>query len=150
MVINHLMYADDIVLHAPSAKGIQRLIYVAYKYGCQYDIMFNNSKSQMMVSDKRKIGHTVDFGIASSIMNETTSYRYLGHIIITNNLSDEADIEEKVRTLYVRCNTLLRKFYFCSDKVKNKLFSCYCSNVYLCSLWVKFTKSVLTFYCCIQ
>ena len=142
MVINHLMYADDIVLVAPSAKGMQRLIDVAYNYGCQYDIIFNSSKSQMMVFDTRKIGHTVDFSIGSSTMNETTSYRYLGHII-TNNLSDEADIEEKVRSLYVRCNSLLRKFYFCSDKVKNKLFSCYCSNVYLCSLWVKFRKSVL-------
>ena len=126
-VINHLMYADDIVLVAPSAKGMQRLIDVAYNYGCQYDIIFNSSKSQMMVFDTRKIGHTVDFSIGSSTMNETTSYRYLGHII-TNNLSDEADIEEKVRSLYVRCNSLLRKFYFCSDKVKNKLFSCYCSK----------------------
>ena len=41
------------------------------------------------------------------------------------------------------CNALLRKFYFCSDKVKNKLFSCYCSNVYLCSRWVKIIKFVL-------
>ena len=112
---------------------MHRLIDVSYKYGCQYDIIFNSSKSRMMVFDTRKIGHTVDFSIGSSMMNETTSYRHLGHII-TNNLSDEADIEEKVRSLYARCNSLLRKFYFCSDKVKNKLFSCYCSNVCLCSL----------------
>ena len=45
MVINHLMYADDIVLLAPSAKEMQRLIDVAYKYGCQYDIISNSSKS---------------------------------------------------------------------------------------------------------
>ena len=44
---------------------------------------------------------------------------------------------------HVRCNTLLffSFFYcflysFCSDKVKNNLFSCYCSNVYLCSLYL--------------
>ena len=44
---------------------------------------------------------------------------------------------------YVRSNALARKFYFCSDKVKNALFSYYCSNVYLCSLWVKLRKSAM-------
>ena len=72
------------------------------------DIIFNSSKSQMMIFDTRKIGHTVDFSIGSSIMNET---RYL-----------------------------------------NKLFSCYCSTVHLCSLWVKLRKSVLKRFvvACIQ
>ena len=26
---------------------------------------------------------------------------------------------------------LRRKFYFCSDQVKNKLFSAYCNNIYV-------------------
>ena len=37
-------------------------------------------------------------------------------------------------------NALSRKFYFCSDTVKNTLLSYYCSNVYLCSLWVKYNN----------
>ena len=41
-VINHFMYADDIVLLSPSAKGMQRLLDNAYTYGCQYDILFNS------------------------------------------------------------------------------------------------------------
>ena len=32
-VVNHL-YADDIVLLAPSAKGLQRLLGASYPYGC--------------------------------------------------------------------------------------------------------------------
>ena len=35
---------------------------------------------------------------------------------------------------------LRRKFYFCSDQVKNKLFSAYCNNIYMCSLWVSYRK----------
>ena len=42
------MYADDIVLFAPSAKGQQNIINVAYAYGCDNDIIFNSSKSQVM------------------------------------------------------------------------------------------------------
>ena len=46
----------------------------------------------------------------------------LGHIII-DSLYDDADIEAKVGCLYGRSNILLRKFYFCSEQVKNRLFS---------------------------
>ena len=35
---------------------------------------------------------------------------------------------------------LRRKFYFCSDQVNNKLFSAYCNNLYMCSLWVSYRK----------
>ena len=39
---------------------------------------------------------------------------------------------------------LLRKFYFCSERVKNRLFSSYCSNLYLCSLWANYRKSAIS------
>ena len=141
-VINHLMYADDIVLLSPSAKGMQRLLDNAYAYGCDYDILFNSKKSQLMIFDTMKLGYDRHIILGEAPLTVTNSYKYLGHII-TDNLSDEADLEDKERGLYRRCNALLRTFHFCSDEVKNKLFTCYCSNVYLCSLWVKFRKSAM-------
>ena len=48
LVVNHIMYADDIVLFAPSAKGLQRIIDVSYTYGCDNDIICNSAKSQLM------------------------------------------------------------------------------------------------------
>ena len=45
-----------------------------------------------------------------------------------------------MRGLYARSNMLRRKFYFCFDQVKNKLFSAYCNNIYMCSLWVSYRK----------
>ena len=59
-VVNHLMYADDIVLFASSAKGMQRIIDVSYTYGCDNDIIFNSAKSQLMFFDKLKYGHIKD------------------------------------------------------------------------------------------
>ena len=141
-VVNHLMYADDIVLLSPSAKGMQRLLDNAYAYGCDYDILFNSKKSQLMIFDTMKLGYDRHIILGEAPLTVTNSYKYLGHII-TDNLSDEADLEDKERGLYRRCNALLRTFHFCSDEVKNKLFTCYCSNVYLCSLWVKFRKSAM-------
>ena len=40
--------------------------------------------------------------------------------------------------------TLLRKFYFCSERVKNWLFTSYCSNLYLFSLWASYRKSSMS------
>ena len=86
-----------------------------------------------------KMGQPVNISLGDTVLTVTQSVKYLGHII-TNNLSDEADIVDKIRGLYGRSNMLLRKFYFCSDHVKNKLFMTYCNNIYLCSLWVKCRK----------
>ena len=49
MVVNHLMYADDIVLLAPSGKGMQTIIDATYAYGIAYDIVFNIMKSQVII-----------------------------------------------------------------------------------------------------
>ena len=39
MVVNHLMYADDIDLLAPSGKGMQTSMDATYAYGNAYDIV---------------------------------------------------------------------------------------------------------------
>ena len=139
MVVNHLMYADDIVLLAPSGKGMQTIIDATYAYGNAYDIVFNITKSRVMFYDTSTIGQAANIMLGDTVLSVTQTYRYLGHII-TNNLSDEADMEDKMRGIYARSNMLRRKFYFCSDQVKNKLFSDYCNNIYIymCSLWVSY------------
>ena len=47
-IINHLLYADDIVLFAPSAKGLQILLDVCSNFAVEHDNIFNNTKSQVM------------------------------------------------------------------------------------------------------
>ena len=41
MCINHVLYADDICLLAPSASAMQSLLDVCYEYGTDNDILFN-------------------------------------------------------------------------------------------------------------
>ena len=47
-MINHLMYADDVVILSPSAKGLQRLINICAAYGDSHDIKFNHAKTVCM------------------------------------------------------------------------------------------------------
>ena len=45
MCINHVLYADDICLLAPTASAMQALLDVCYEYGIDNDIVFNPIKS---------------------------------------------------------------------------------------------------------
>ena len=51
-IVNHLMYADDIVLLSPSATGISLLLHVCGKYGLEHDIRFNSKKSAVIIFRK--------------------------------------------------------------------------------------------------
>ena len=75
-----------------------------------------------MLFDTLKYGHMKDILLGQNALSVTKSYTYLGHNIITDNLCDEHDITANVGCLYGRSNILLRKFYFCSERVKNRLF----------------------------
>ena len=72
-VINHIMYADDIVLLSPSAKGMQILLDNAYTYGCEYDILFNSQKSQLMIFDTMKLGYDGNSMLGEAPLTVTNS-----------------------------------------------------------------------------
>ena len=139
-VVNHMLYADDIVLFAPSAKGLQKLLDISHTYGCNYDIEYNPSKYSIMYIDSIKAGNARSMTIGGNILNVVTAFSYLGHIIC-DDLSDEADLKAKSRQMYAKSNTLRNKFHMCSTAVKVKLFTAYFNNVYMCALWVNYRKT---------
>ena len=48
-LINHLMYADNLVLLAPSSLGLSMLLSVCSDYGLEHDIKYNSTKSNVMI-----------------------------------------------------------------------------------------------------
>ena len=64
-----------------------------------------------MIFDTMRLGYNGNIMLGEAPLTVTNSYKYLGHII-TDNLSDEADLEDKERGLYRRSNALLRTFHF--------------------------------------
>ena len=53
-----------------------------------------------MIFDTMQLGYNGNVILGEAPLTATNSYKYLGHII-TDNLSDEADLEEKER-VYTR------------------------------------------------
>ena len=49
MIINHLFYADDLVLLCPSHSGMQELLETCEKYALENDIIFNTKKSVVLI-----------------------------------------------------------------------------------------------------
>ena len=48
-IINHLIYADDLIIFGPSASGFKRLLAECEKYGELHCIKFNCIKSAVMI-----------------------------------------------------------------------------------------------------
>ena len=46
--VNHLMYADDLTVLAPSAKGLQKLLDTCETYINTLELVFNSKKSVFM------------------------------------------------------------------------------------------------------
>ena len=144
-VTNHFMYADDLVLIAPSVKGLQTIVDICYEFGVSHSIQFNSIKSQCMLFRTSNI----KWGIMNPVVylgnNElmfVRKYKYLGHVR-DDNLKDDTDMHIQAGKLYARGNMLLRKFYLISDEAKILLFKSFCSNVYCCSLWCSYNASFL-------
>ena len=139
--MNHVMYADDICLLAPSAMGLQRLLDVCFDFSIRNDIMFNPIKSVCVVfkSKSNKL-YCPTVSLDCDILEYTAYTKYLG-FTFSMNVQDDDDMLRQMRTLYIRSNKLLRTFYHCSIDVKLELFRSFCTSFYCCYLWTAYKKS---------
>ena len=109
------------------------------------DVKYNAKKSAVMIYRSMTLkGCTIsNFKLNGMILHVVASYKYLGHYI-TDDLSDDDDINRQRRTLFVQGNIILRKFNMCSLGVKLTLFRTYCSPMYTAQLWWNYKKSTIT------
>ena len=54
-MVNHLAYADDLVILSPSAKGLQKLLNICSEYGEEHDIMFNHKKRNVCIFQSKVV-----------------------------------------------------------------------------------------------
>ena len=111
---NHLSYADDMVLCSPDAKSMNRLLEICQSFASQHFITYSPTKTEaMLIRPRRGMREFIPpkLYIGSNEIEYVESFKYLGHII-ANDLSDDLDIEREIRNLYIRGNTIVRKFNF--------------------------------------
>ena len=81
--INHLMYADDLVILSPSASGLSELIQVCESYGVNHDIKYNSKKSVVLVCRSKYIKYiqVPSYKINGEVIKEVDHIKYLGNFI---------------------------------------------------------------------
>ena len=135
-ILNHLFYADDLVLMCPSHAGLQDLLNTCEEYAVEHDIKFNTKKSVVLIRRNRLLKNSIvpKFKLCGEELIEVEEAKYLGHYITADG-KDTSDMTKACRQLYAQGNSLIRKFHMCTESAKIKLFVTYCSQIYCAQLW---------------
>ena len=143
-IINHLFYADDSVLIAPTTQALQQLITICEKFAIDVELKYNTKKSFCMfvVPKWLKNVQFPDVYLNNKCIQYKDVHKYLG-VCISNTLCDGIDIQQQVKATYARGNALISRFRKCDNNVKVKLFKSFCSSFYGCNLWCNYPKYAL-------
>ena len=96
------MYADDLVIMAPSVAGLSKLLRICELFGASHDMIFNQKKSASvyLISKTLKGAHLPNVYLNGEEILQVVSVKYLGHHL-TNNLHDDLDIRRQRRAINV-------------------------------------------------
>ena len=142
LIVNHLSYADDMVLLAPSVRSLQVLLNICSVYANVNEILYNTEKSYCMICwPKRFLFKFLPiFLLQNDVLQFVSVYKYLG-VLINENMADDDEILQRMRNIYSTSNILVRKFGKCSIDCKVLMFKTFLSQVYGVSLWSSFKVS---------
>jgi hypothetical protein len=140
-----LAYADDLVLLSPTPRAMRSMLAVCDSYASEFCISFNANKSKCLLIRPRSKsrGDVVHprFKVGGKIIDFVDKWPHLGHII-TDTLSDDADICSRRNSLVGQINNVLCYFGKLEAVTKVKLMKSYCSSFYGCEIWDFWNNSV--------
>ena len=133
---NIIVYADDIVLLAPSKSALQSLVDICLEKSNELELSFNCRKTKTMVFTCKTSDPIMnDFLIIKGQRIENVkSVKYLGYMI-SYDLNNHLDKERVIKKFYAESNQILRKFHFVDKDIKVLLFKQYCTQFYGADLW---------------
>ena len=110
--VGALAYADDIVLIAPTATAMRKLLSICGEYATEYCISFNASKSKCLAvlpANRRELHSYLNecrLTVNDQPIELVTSFQHLGHTI-TSQLNDVSDIAAKQYAFIGQTNIVL-------------------------------------------
>ena len=109
--VGALAYADDIVLLAPSANAMRRMLLCCDSYASDYNIIFNASKSKCIHfspkgHNRKVLGGIPIFSVCSQPIEMVKQWSHLGHII-SHDMDDRYDITRCHDSLVRQINNVL-------------------------------------------
>ena len=133
--MNHIMYADDICVMAPTAIALQKLLDVWFEYSIANDLLFNPVKSVRIVFKPCRFKlYCPTVSIGTERLTYVNTVKYLGFVFCEYKKDDE-DMLKQMRSLYAKSNKVIRMFNHCTVDVKLLLIKSYCTSFYCGYLW---------------
>ena len=141
---NHLIYADDTVLLAPSPKALQNLINICVNFAEKHGLVYNERKTKFMCIKPAALKnmYVPNVELNGQKLELVKTEKYLG-FIVNDSFNDDDYIRNEIANTYARGNTIIRHFKHCSEDVKVKLYNSYCCNIYCCALVSAYHTTVL-------
>ena len=134
--MNILSYADDLVLMAPTASGLQMLLDKACYHLENLKQELNLEKSTYIVFKNNK-NKNVDFSIylRGTELTRSSKIKYLGVVLEENPLS-LSDVDRCMNSFLSQFNFMYYNFFRISDeKLKAFLFNSYCTSFFAIETW---------------
>lgn len=130
-LVNNFRYADDTVVFADTAHGLQLLINRVVEISKRYGLEVNISKTKVMIISKER-PRGIQFTINEKVVEQTLTYTYLG-TVLNNQWDHSQEIKsriEKARTTFIQMSKLF-KTHNLSLELKLRLLRCYVFSVLL-------------------
>ncbi len=143
MFLNHLFYADDSILLAPTPSSLQKLLNICEDFSRDFELFYNVEKTKCIMFCCKMFQNIKSPTVVlnGDILKFVTQVKYLGMFLV-HDVKDIEDMKRQMSSFYSRGNTIIRKFRCCTDSVKTELFKTFVANMYGSELWCDFTKAV--------
>ena len=98
---NHLFYADDSALLAPTPAALQKLISLCESYAIDADLTYNTKKTVCLsvLPKWLKNFQSPNLYLNGKVISFKQEHKYLG-VILHNNMLDKSDIKQQIRATY--------------------------------------------------
>ena len=137
-------YADDLTLICPNRNGLQKMLNNCEEFGVNFNVTFNPNKTVSCIFSK-KLCNAKQVKLCDVELEWRQSVNCLGNLL-SYNLKDESDVNNKRGDFIGSVNSLLANFKIVSSNVLNCLFKSYCCAFYGSPTWVLGSKCLNTLY----
>ena len=136
VMCNIFVYADDVVLLAPSVKALQNLTRICDLYSRDFNLSFNGDKSEIIIFDNNKnINCNINVYLNTKRLKITTNFCHLGIVFRKVNGNVNIDMNPVISDMKVKSNVLNNEFKFLNFEPRVKIFNSHCLSLYGCPLW---------------
>ncbi len=138
-------YADDVILLAPTANSLTRMLKVCCEYAAEYNVIFNPDKTKLIVRTHDHTCHLApDITFMSRKIVIVPYEKHLGFPV--GNITFSEIMTKCIIDFMTKVNMVKSHFKHLPPKVMYYLFKTYCMPLYGGPLWDYGSKQVERFY----